>query len=301
MSADLFLRSLPALVGLVVLGSLGALLVWRLSRRPRPGLVFESLDVGIVLLDPQNRVADLNGAAVCALDRRPEEVSGQAALTVLPRWLGLKELLELDDGSVDRSRECDDGAVSSFEVSVHPLINGRRRTVGRVISLRDVTNSRSSGGAPARDPLTGLSTRSQFEREGSKTLELARRQKWTAGLLVVDVNELRTVNDRFGYHVGDELLVELATRLSQRIRSCEAIARIGEDEFGVLLQRATPDDAARVCLRLEQSLEKPFICGGQTIDARVAVGIAMFPEDADDLQGLLERANATMYLGKAAS
>ena len=97
----------------------------------------------------------------------------------------------------------------------------------------------------------------------------------------------------------DALIVEVASRLESALRNYESLARLGGDEFATILQRVTREDVREVCERMEENLRQPFSFEGQEIELSAAIGIAMFPEDADGLKKLITAADQAMYLSKA--
>jgi diguanylate cyclase (GGDEF)-like protein len=118
-------------------------------------------------------------------------------------------------------------------------------------------------------------------------------------MLFIDLNDFKRVNDGFGHPVGDEVLREVAERFRQRVRASDTLARIGGDEFGVLL--AAVDDlgsAEKVARDLLGALDKPFEVRGVPHMVGATLGISLFPDDAQDADELLRKADAAMYAAK---
>jgi diguanylate cyclase (GGDEF)-like protein len=151
------------------------------------------------------------------------------------------------------------------------------------------------------DPLTGVPNRTLlFERADEATAG----PDASAGLLVLDLDRFKDVNDSYGHHAGDEVLQELARRLGISVRPGDTVARLGGDEFAVLLPDV-PDAAAavRVAERVVHALERPFMVtgpGGEdaAIELGASVGVALFPAHAPDVDGLFQKADLAMYAAK---
>jgi diguanylate cyclase (GGDEF)-like protein len=127
----------------------------------------------------------------------------------------------------------------------------------------------------------------------------ARRHDKTAAFLFLDMDNFKQVNDRLGHEAGDELLKLMAARLRASVRGDDFVARIGGDEFCVLLQDiAEPREAAAVAQKLLAELGKPFRAGGHDVASGASIGIACVPQDGDDVNTLLRLADHAMYRAK---
>jgi diguanylate cyclase (GGDEF)-like protein len=146
------------------------------------------------------------------------------------------------------------------------------------------------------DELTGLPNRRLFQDRLANSLERARRTGSQTALLLVDLDQFKQVNDTLGHHVGDQLLKRVGAVFSGRVRRSDTVARTGGDEFSVILDEPiNRDDAERVGNSLIELLNQPFDLGNQTIRVGASVGIAVFPEDASDVEGLCIAADLRMY------
>jgi diguanylate cyclase len=146
------------------------------------------------------------------------------------------------------------------------------------------------------DYLTGLPNRRLFQDRLTGALERARRAKATAALLVVDLDRFKQVNDTLGHHVGDLLLQRVGQMFSARVRRSDTVARTGGDEFSVILEGpASREDAQRVGQALMRILAEPLELGKQTVKVGASIGIAIFPEDAADMESLCIAADLRMY------
>ncbi len=149
------------------------------------------------------------------------------------------------------------------------------------------------------DPLTGLPNREQFRALVIERIADARRGGDPCSVLLLDVDRFKHVNDVLGQAFGDRLLACIAGRLGAGVlRDGDALARLGGDKFVVCLPRAPVAYAVDVAHRLRASLEQPLTLDAHTIDVSAGVGIATFPEDADDADLLIGRAELAMYAAK---
>jgi len=151
------------------------------------------------------------------------------------------------------------------------------------------------------DTLTGLPNRAMFHERAREAVAHARRHDKTAAVLFIDLDNFKQVNDGLGHDVGDGLLKVIASRLRACVRGDDFIARIGGDEFCVLLQEiAEPREAAAVAQKLVYELGKPYRIGEHAISCGASVGIACVPQDGHDVATLLRLADAAMYRAKEA-
>ncbi len=149
------------------------------------------------------------------------------------------------------------------------------------------------------DPLTGLGNRNLFRDRLSHALEVAKRNEYELGLLLVDLDRFKAINDSFGHHAGDETLREVARRLRQSLRKADTAVRLGGDEFAAVLETGVSFEGARAAARkIIEGVRRPIIHESATITVGVSVGIAMFPEHGDDHDALVHHADTAMYQAK---
>ncbi|HEV2373836.1 MAG TPA: EAL domain-containing protein [Streptosporangiaceae bacterium] len=149
------------------------------------------------------------------------------------------------------------------------------------------------------DELTGLPNRTFLLRKSTQALADAARTAERAGFLLLDLDRFKEVNDTLGHCVGDNLLKVVATRLAHSVRPGDMVARLGGDEFAVLLP-CVPDRsvAMEVAARLRACLVQPIELEGMSFEVEASVGIALYPDDACDVERLMQRADVAMYLAK---
>jgi diguanylate cyclase (GGDEF)-like protein len=209
------------------------------------------------------------------------------------------------------------GRQRTLHISCVPHIGGNGQTVGFYLLGNDITalaraqedlrfaaiqlehDARRLEFLAHHDTLTGLPNRAMFNERARQVLAHARRHGKPAAMLFIDLDGFKRVNDGLGHDVGDELLRAIAGRLRSSVRGEDFIARIGGDEFCVLLQEiAEPREAAAVAQKLLHELCKSYRIGEHQLSAGASIGIACVPQDASDVQTLLKQADIAMYRAK---
>ena len=149
------------------------------------------------------------------------------------------------------------------------------------------------------DQLTDIYNRFSLERRLDSLIAGARQNSTSFGIIYIDLDRFKEVNDRFGHNVGDLYLQEAAARMKRQLRPTDMLARIGGDEFAVLLASVhTHTEVADVAVRLERCFESPFNLGGEILQGAASLGTALFPEDGETRDSLLCAADAAMYVAK---
>ena len=177
---------------------------------------------------------------------------------------------------------------------------------GIVGTCRDVTERKRIDAELERlanhDALTNLPNRSLLHDRIAQALAFARRQKLRAAVMFLDLDRFKTVNDTLGHHFGDLLLVAVAERLRTCLREGDTVARIGGDEFVVVLPDIGDGDSLAgvdgVAEKLMESLATPFVVDGQELFVSGSLGISIYPRDGNDIATLLKHADIAMYRAK---
>lgn len=148
----------------------------------------------------------------------------------------------------------------------------------------------------SHDSLTGLANRRLFYDRLRQAIRHARRYQSKVGLLFLDLNRFKEINDTHGHHVGDAVLTEVANRLARSVRESDSIARLGGDEFVVLLDKVNGrDDCLAAAIKIERALAEDSSFYGLAIDITASIGQALFPDDGDNEDALIRAADAAMY------
>ncbi len=150
------------------------------------------------------------------------------------------------------------------------------------------------------DSLTGLPNRQLFLNQLGMALHHARRNDGMAAVLFLDLDRFKVVNDSLGHAAGDALLQAVAERIRVTVREEDSVTRLGGDEFAVCASEVhSPEDALQLAERITAAVKRPIIVDGQELFVTTSLGIALFPIDATDPEGLLKAADAAMYRAKA--
>ncbi|MGH2684425.1 MAG: diguanylate cyclase domain-containing protein, partial [Actinomycetota bacterium] len=149
------------------------------------------------------------------------------------------------------------------------------------------------------DELTGLPNQRLLDDRVHEALKQAEREGGRVGLLFIDLDGFKQVNDTRGHAAGDEILRQVGQRLRATLRESDTLARLGGDEFAVLLPRAaTADSAATVASKIAAALETPFVVDGVPVMIGASVGVAIYPDAGLTFSALLKAADAAMYASK---
>ncbi|MDD2337416.1 MAG: diguanylate cyclase [Geobacteraceae bacterium] len=198
---------------------------------------------------------------------------------------------------------CRDGKEIDVEVASTPFTLDGKMAVQSI--FRDITERKLAVQhlefLANFDPLTGLPNRRLFFDRIGQSLLNAKRQEHLVGLLYLDLDRFKEVNDSFGHAIGDLLLKAVSERLAQCLRLSDSVARMGGDEFTIILTKIVePEDAAIVARRIVGSLNKPFFLEGHPVSIGASIGIGIYPLDGEDPDTLLKKADTAMYRAKGA-
>ena len=154
-------------------------------------------------------------------------------------------------------------------------------------------------GLATRDPLTGLYNRRSLMERLDQAIARANRAGGSLAILFLDMDRFKSINDTLGHDVGDELLIQVASRISGAVRESDVVARLGGDEFVVLME-ALPDypDAAAVARKIVQANAAPCDIASHVLKTSVSIGISVYPQDGDTVQLLMKHADLAMYHAK---
>jgi diguanylate cyclase (GGDEF)-like protein/PAS domain S-box-containing protein len=278
---------------------------------------FDQVQVGLALADLTTRYVRVNSTYADLVGRRPEDMIGLPFSTLLhPEDRPDEEsrvslLLHGAEHSLHSEQRyvATDGRVRwvLHGITVVPGPDGRPAWFA--VSAQDITERRRSEQAlrdlsdelaerAIRDPLTGLVNRSLLEDRLHAVLARDARTGDTSGLLYLDLDGFKAVNDEHGHQVGDAVLRAVADRLSAAVRPSDTLARIGGDEFVVLVEGATVEGVAALADRLRDSLSRPIDVHSLNLNVGVSVGVAMSKAGASEPAALLARADRGMYAEK---
>jgi diguanylate cyclase (GGDEF)-like protein/PAS domain S-box-containing protein len=182
----------------------------------------------------------------------------------------------------------DDTGEVSYLIAVHEDITARKEAEEHVRRLAQ------------RDMLTNLPNRSLFHERLGESMDRADRVGKGIALLFLDLDDFKDINDTLGHSMGDNLLVAVASRLKEKVRRADTLARIGGDEFAVVLHDLqNGHEAVPLAQRLLGALSQPFHLDGHTLTIGASIGITVYPRDSESVETLLRNADLAMYRAKA--
>ncbi len=278
--------------------------------------VLESLAARIAVLDSQGKIVSCNAAW--------ERFSSNYGLTpetlgvganYLQTFLGTTEnqrqnlrmyegVRAVLDGRLEYYQEEYQCQLSSADnwyiMSVTPLVGGVR---GAVVSHMDITGRKRAEQQieymALHDILTDLPNRQLFMDRINQALARSKRYRKPAAILYMDLDDFKSINDRFGHQAGDGVLTETARRLKELVRESDTVARIGGDEFAVILMDVQkPADAGVVAEKIVRATSVPISVGDQEVEVGASIGISVYPKDGTSIASLLKCADSAMYVAK---
>jgi diguanylate cyclase (GGDEF)-like protein len=197
------------------------------------------------------------------------------------------------------------GESRCLEISLVPHIGDRGKVLGCFAVATDITEHVLAEERIQRvahhDSLTGLPNRLLFNDRLDQAISFAKRASRQFALLFLDLDRFKRVNDTLGHTAGDELLKGVAARIRQQVRESDTVARVGGDEFTVILSDvARREDAEIIAKKIIAAVAAPFQLGSpkQSVDIGTSIGIALYPADARDADALVKAADAAMYSAK---
>jgi len=326
----------PALGALVVLGAVALYIGWinrrlaralaasrlaadtlRLSEQRHRLLADHASDV-IWVLDLQGRFTYVSPSVTRLSGHAPAELLGrtlpqamapgsapQAAALLAEALAAMAAGAPCPEFRGELELACKDGSTVWTEVGTSGLRNDDGRYTGLLGVSRDIGERRRAEQRmrhmAQHDPLTGLPNRALFSDRLHLALAAARRDRMPLALMFVDLDHFKPVNDRHGHAVGDALLRQVALRMQQAVRASDTVARIGGDEFVVLLRSVdTAAHALAVARKLGQALARPVDVGDQALQVSASIGVALCPDHGDDELALSRAADLAMYAAKQA-
>ena len=264
--------------------------------------LLDTVQDGILMLDGAGTVQLANRRAAEMFDCGESEMLGRPirGLVDLP-CPGETPTAELGVPLRETEARRPDGSRFPVEISIGSAPCGSQDFAAAV--LRDIT-ARKRAEAEMRklaftDPLTGLANRTVFQDRLRDAIARSRRQRTRTALMFLDLDRFKAVNDQHGHPAGDVVLRELADRLGPAVRETDLVARLGGDEFAILQTDVLDLGGVRTLLaRLLRYLRPPVAWRDLRLPLSVSIGVAIFPDHATSIEGLIERADAALYRAK---
>jgi diguanylate cyclase (GGDEF)-like protein len=185
-------------------------------------------------------------------------------------------------------------------LATHRLLARQAHTICRqMIDLEEASHRLEH--EATHDPLTGLANRSLFQRRMAEAIAHAQEEGYLMGVMYLDLDDFKQVNDTHGHDVGDALLREVAQRLRQVVRTSDTVARLGGDEFALVLTGLTnPDQCQELKQKIESEVMRPAALGDIHLTPHGSAGCVLYPRDGQTLEDLLKAADQRMYASKRA-
>ncbi len=217
---------------------------------------------------------------------------GGTSLRMQHRFMGRTGEVLWVDASASLVRDSD--GQKSFAIGMIQDVTQRKRAEAALLSQAALNEHQA-----LHDALTGLANRTLFRNRIDHAVKARRNTDARAAVLVMDLDGFKEINDSLGHAAGDDLLVELGRRMKAALRTSDTVARLGGDEFGVLLSVASvPDDVLRAVERMQAAIEEPITLQGLSLSLEASIGIALYPDDGQDVETLLRCADGAMYHAK---
>lgn len=279
------------------------------TKRQIEALVQAISDI-IYFKDSEGRYVIVNRAFEEFYGRKADKIIGKTDPELMPKEEALKSL-ESDEivfkkgESVHREREfaSSKGKKVILDTIKSPLFDDEGNILGLVGVRRDITERKRKEEEIRKiayyDTLTGLPNRILFKDHLELALAHARRMNRMVGILYMDLDHFKKVNDNMGHEGGDILLQSIASRLENIRRESDTLSRIGGDEFLLLLQEISAEfDADEVAKRILAIVRNPVLIKGRKVETSISIGISIYPTDGTDADILVKRADLAMYQAK---
>ncbi len=273
-------------------------------------VVAATLPVLVAVVDDQQRYLFTNDAFDRSVGRLHDGPTGQHAREVISeaeyaiRLPHIKTALAGERVMFETERNGREG-MQFFETTYIPFVGTDGKVAGFVALSQDITTHRLEQlkllDASQTDALTGVLNRAGFDLRMQEALDRAQREKHVLALLCLDLDGFKPVNDAHGHAAGDAVLTAVARRLQRLLRPSDVLARVGGDEFAVVLHDVKDPAAAQaVARKIVNRLGEPFQIDDKTVHIGSSVGVALTANGQDSVQALMQRADAALYQAKRA-
>jgi diguanylate cyclase (GGDEF)-like protein/PAS domain S-box-containing protein len=274
--------------------------------------VFTHTPAGLVVTDDAHRTLSINPATTQMTGYEPFELLGHSVFALANLASGqttqsFQDLLAEQgnwQGELEISKK--NGANFPAGIRVTRVDDSYSGAPAHYIwILADITERKQSEQRmqhiAQHDALTGLPNRLALSMRLAQLLPEARRHQWQLAIMFIDLDRFKIINDTLGHQVGDEMLREVASRLSSVIRETDFVARLGGDEFVIILPGiSSPADAANVAGKIIARLSTAIEADGHELHTSPSIGISVFPDDGSDGDTVMKNADMAMYHAKAA-
>lgn len=273
--------------------------------------VFENSAEAILICDADGVILNVNPAFTWLTGYRPDEAIGKRPSILKSgrhdeafyreMWTALQSVGHWEGELWDRRK---DDSVYPKWLTINAVRNGERIT-HYVALFSDISERKENENRirflAQHDHLTGLPNRRFLEERAQQLIASERRRDYGIALMLIDLDRFKNINDTLGHNVGDHLLIEVARRLVNSVRSTDTVVRLGGDEFVILLEDMKDhNEVAVVARKVHEALGQPMTIDQRILHAPPSIGISVYPEDGEDIEALMKNADAAMYQVKAA-
>lgn len=231
-----------------------------------------------------------------------DDISRQAYYHLIEKLVQKNNLDITGTSAIELTGKRKDGETFDLEIVIREVdFAGKKLFIGVIRDISDVRKSKDKLQYLANyDSLTGLPNRILFHDRLKHAIQKAHRNSDRVGLLFIDLDRFKYINDTLGHHIGDQLLQDAATRIRECIREGDTVARLGGDEFTVINEGINSiKKSEQVAQRIIEVLRKPFMLEGREIFISASIGITIYPDDALRIDELIKHADAAMYCSKS--
>jgi diguanylate cyclase (GGDEF)-like protein/PAS domain S-box-containing protein len=268
---------------------------------------FDSIADPISIQDSEFRIIRANKAYYDLFKLKPEDLAGRHCYEIVHGTSGpIDNCPHVQTLQIKKpvTEEILDPRLDIYlEISASPIFNSSGEITGTVHQSKDISGRKKMEQKfkemATYDFLTGLPNRALLDDRFSIAAAQAKRRGEKIAIMSLDLDHFKMVNDSMGHAAGDKVLKSVAGRLQEAIRANDTVARMGGDEFQVLLQDAQQtEDIVKVAERILQAFVPPISIDGQMIHTTVSIGIAFYPADGEDLESLSKKSDEAMYQSK---
>jgi diguanylate cyclase (GGDEF)-like protein/PAS domain S-box-containing protein len=225
------------------------------------------------------------------------------------RFLALAD--DLKSGKLERFEEAfrinraDDGRERWVAINAWRTHKAEGEARRIIMTVRDVTEEKTAEErirwSASHDSLTRLANRALFQERLGEAIRQAKGHGKAVGVLLLDLDHFKQINDSLGHDVGDALLKNFADRLRSVVRTRDTVARLGGDEFAIVVPSlSSEEDLVRLARSIQERMRAPFVSGGRMLDCRVSAGASVFPTHGNSAREVLKNADVALYAAKAA-
>jgi len=287
----------------------GIILLWGFSRYGlldmipiAREIVFENISDGVIVLDNQESVMDINPAAAKLFGGNRSNLVGRRMRDLIHRLDTCLLIVKNEAGEYDTLRFGAGDQVVDYEIRTSPIHDKTGMLEGKIILLNDVTERRKLEDElrilSSLDHLTGLMNRRTFFLELTKQIRLARRFHYQLTVCMMDLDRFKLLNDKYGHQVGDDALAQASIRIQNNIRISDIAARYGGDELAMLLIHTGERGAKTLCKRVADEVSKIVI--QDEFKMGISIGLSSLKKDDPDTgETIIARADRALYKAKA--